>query len=156
MEYIEEFFDTFKLGNPVMLHWYYDGYYEDFSWESNEVSIPPILLEEYGSVEKLNNRIQELKQRDDSNYKREIDAVDTEYGKISGAYIKYPSLTNKMLLELICLYSQWCVLGKYNSIAELKESILKGFVKLYKSHDYTESMGYYKIIQDIFNEEEDE
>ena len=48
MEYIEEFFDTFKLGNPVMLHWYYDGYYEDFSWESNEVSIPPILLEEYG------------------------------------------------------------------------------------------------------------
>ena len=43
----EEFFKAFNLGKPVMRKWYYDGYYEDFSWESEEVAVPTTLLKEY-------------------------------------------------------------------------------------------------------------
>ena len=99
----EEFFKAFNLGKPVMRKWYYDGYYEDFSWESDEVVVPTILLKEYdNSVEKLNDRIQDLK-IDDTKYKREIDAVETEFGKVSEAYMKYPLITDRNILQLICI-----------------------------------------------------
>lgn len=32
----QEFFKVFGIGKPVIKKWYYEGYYEDFSWQSEE------------------------------------------------------------------------------------------------------------------------
>ena len=100
----EEFFKAFEIGIPVMLKWCYDGYYEDFSWQSSEEDCTELLKYFGNSVEKLNDRIQELKKdREANKYDISTDSVSTEFGRVSGAYVRYPKITAEILLELICI-----------------------------------------------------
>ena len=153
----EEFFKAFNIGKPVMRKWYYDGYYEDFSWEYEDVIIPSALLEEYdNSVEKLNDRIQELKM-DDTKYKREIDAVDTEYGKVSCAYMKYPRITDRNILQLMCILNDVTFATFYGcTVEELSNNILKECIDSITKVNWRNRNicvdDYIKQVQDVFKE----
>lgn len=157
MSITEEFFKAFNIGKPVMRKWYYDGYYEDFSWEYDDVIIPSSLLEEYdNSVEKLNNRIQELK-HDDTKYKREIDAVDTEYGKVSCAYMKYPSITDRNILQLMCILNDVTFPSIDGcTVTELSNNILKECIDSITKVNWRNRNicvdDYIKQVQDVFKE----
>ena len=130
----EQFFKAFGIGKPVIKKWYYDGYYEDFSWQSEEVDCTELLKYFDNSIDKLNKRIQELKKDKEKNkYDVSTDSVSTEFGRMSGAYIDYPKITDRILLELYVLlykegiygYSDWG--GCYpvgDTVDEIKQSIL--------------------------------
>ena len=53
------------------------------------------------SVDKLNDRIQQMKKEENTKYDRYTDSVDTEFGRIEKAYINYPPFTAEKQIELI-------------------------------------------------------
>ena len=134
----QEFFKSFDMGKPVIKKWYYEGYYEDFSWQYSEEDCTKLLKYFNNSVDKLNDRIQQMKKEKNTKFDRYTDSVDTECGRLSGAYIIYPKITDHKLLEIICIlnkeavygYSDWG--GKFiigETVEELKESILTNCIR---------------------------
>ena len=101
MNEVEKMYKLANIAKPVIKKWYYDGYYEDFSWESSEEDCTKLLKYFDNSVDKLNDRIQQMKKEENTNYDRYTDSVDTEFGRIEKAYIDYPPFTAEKQLELI-------------------------------------------------------
>ena len=130
----KKFFDTYNLQKPMIKRWSYEGYYEDFSWESSYEDCSKFLKLEGISLEQLNDRIQtkkeEEKQLKDGSYNRETDSVRTlEFGRVSGAYYDYPSITDKSLLKLICvLHNNPVITLVSRDIKTLKEEVLNIFI----------------------------
>lgn len=165
----EKFFRVVGLAEPVVKKWYYEGYYEDFSWNFRYENCSKILEKNNFTLEEYNNKIQKAKEKAkklDKKNKSEIyhyltDSVDTPTGRISRACWMYPFITNKILLELICLLSskvyQVIKLSVYN-VDELKEFILQEFIDVLNSK-YTKETKKKKIVQrirSIFEKEERE
>ena len=105
-----------QVSKPVIKKWYYDGYYEDFSWQSSEEDCTKLLKYFDNSVDKLNDRIQQMKKEENTKYDRYTDSVDTEFGRIEKAYINYPPFTAKKQLELI----KWLMRKKQTIQIELR------------------------------------
>ena len=102
----EKFFRVTGLAEPVVKKWYYEGYYEDFSWNLRYENCSKILEKNNFTLEEYNNKIQKAKEKAkklDKKNKSEIyhyltDSVDTPTGRISRACWMYPFITNKILL----------------------------------------------------------
>ena len=103
MNEVEKMYKLANVAKPVIKKWYYDGYYEDFSWQSSEEDCKKLLKYFDNSIDKLNDRIQQMKKEENTKYDRYTDSVDTEFGRIEKAYIDYPPFTAKKQLELIKL-----------------------------------------------------
>ena len=101
MNEIEKRYKLANVAKPVIKKWYYDGYYEDFSWQSSEEDCTELLKYFDNSIDKLNDRIQQMKKEENTKYDRYTDSVDTEFGRIEKAYIKYPQFTAEKQIELI-------------------------------------------------------
>ena len=72
----------------------------------------------------------------------------------------YPEITDHILLELICILSDWrAYLGssypiKANNILNLKQDILKDFLELFKWYEFKKcEKGIKKQIQELFKGE---
>ena len=61
MNEIEKMYKLANVAKPVIKKWYYDGYYEDFSWKSSEEDCTKLLKYFDNSIDKLNDRIQQMK-----------------------------------------------------------------------------------------------
>lgn len=101
MNEIEKMYKLANIAKPVIKKWYYDGYYEDFSWKSSEEDCTKLLKYFDNSIDKLNDRIQQMKKEENTKYDRYTDSVYTEFGRIEKAYIKYPPFTAKKQIEII-------------------------------------------------------
>lgn len=101
MNEVEKMYKLANVAKPVIKKWYYDGYYEDFSWESSEEDCTKLLKYFDNSIDKLNDRIQQMKKEENTKYDRYTDSVDTEFGRIEKAYINYPPFTAEKQIELI-------------------------------------------------------
>lgn len=101
MNEVEKMYKLANIAKPVIKKWYYDGYYEDFSWQSSEEDCTKLLKHFDNSVDKLNDRIQQMKKEENTKYDRYTDSVDTEFGRIEKAYINYPPLTAEKQLNII-------------------------------------------------------
>ena len=101
MKEIEKMYRLANAAKPVIKKWYYDGYYEDFSWQSSEEDCTELLKYFDNSIDKLNDRIQQMKKEENTKYDRSTDSVDTEFGRIEKAYIVYPSFTAEKQLNLM-------------------------------------------------------
>jgi succinate dehydrogenase flavin-adding protein (antitoxin of CptAB toxin-antitoxin module) len=101
MNEVEKMYENAGVAKPVIKKWHYDGYYEDFSWESLEEDCTKLLKYFDNSIDKLNDRIQQMKKEENTNYDRYTDSVDTEFGRVEKAYIDYPPFTAEKQLELI-------------------------------------------------------
>lgn len=101
MNEVEKMYKLTKIAKPVIKKWYYDGYYEDFSWQSSEEDCTKLLKHFDNSIDKLNDRIQQMKKEENANYDRYTDSVMTEFGRVEKAYIDYPPFTAEKQLELI-------------------------------------------------------
>ena len=109
MNEVEKMYRLAKVAKPVIKKWYYDGYYEDFSWQSSEEDCTELLKYFDNSIDKLNDRIQQMKKEENAKYDRYTDSVDTEFGRIEKAYIDYPPFTAEKQLELIKLFAKRAV-----------------------------------------------
>lgn len=103
MNEIEKMYKLVNVAKPVIKKWYYDGYYEDFSWQSSEEDCTKLLKYFDNSIDKLNDRIQQMKKEENTKYDKYTDSVDTEFGRIEKAYIDYPPFTAKKQIELVKL-----------------------------------------------------
>ena len=101
MSEIEKMYKLANVAKPVIKKWHYDGYYEDFSWESSEEDCTELLKYFDNSIDKLNDRIQQMKKEKNTKYDRYTDSVDTEFGRIEKAYIDCPPFTAEKQIELI-------------------------------------------------------
>lgn len=101
MTEIEKLYELAGVAKPVIKKWYYDGYYEDFSWESSEEDCTKLLKHFDNSIDKLNDRIQQMKKEENAEYDRYTDSVMTEFGRVEKAYIDYPPFTAEKQIELI-------------------------------------------------------
>lgn len=101
MSEIEKMYKLANIAKPVIKKWYYDGYYEDFSWKSSKEDCTELLKYFDNSIDKLNDRIQQMKKEENTKYDRYTDSVNTEFGRIEKAYIDYPPFTIKKQIELI-------------------------------------------------------
>lgn len=102
MSEIEKMYKLANVAKPVIKKWYYDGYYEDFSWQSSEEDCTELLKYFDNSIDKLNDRIQQMKKEENTKYDRYTDSVDTEFGRVEKAYIDYPPFTTEKQIELYC------------------------------------------------------
>ena len=134
MSEIEKMYKLANVAKPVIKKWYYDGYYEDFSWKSSEEDCTKLLKYFDNSIDKLNDRIQQMKKEENTKYDRYTDSVDTEFGRIEKAYIKYPPFTAEKQINLTQklwelkpnVYPNFDLLTKYSyseMIAELANHI---------------------------------
>ena len=114
MSEIEKMYKLAKVAKPVIKKWYYDGYYEDFSWQSSEEDCTKLLKYFDDSVDKLNDRIQQMKKEENTKYDRYTDSVDTEFGRIEKAYIDYPPFTAEKQIELIKWLSDFTDFGTFS------------------------------------------
>ena len=152
MELIEKFFDAFDLGTPVLVKWYYDGYYEDYYWKKCEEDCSKILEKHNISIEEFNRRIQSIKLKAKEEkleaYKGSLNAVNSTYGIISGAYMKYPNLTCEDLLKLLYLLNRIENLRfpKYKDFEKFKDRILKESIKFSNNKEFR------KLVIDIFKD----
>ena len=110
MTEVEKLYSLANIAKPVIKTWYYDGYYEDFSWQSSEEDCTKLLKHFDNSIDKLNDRIQQMKKEENANYDRYTDSVMTEFGRIEKAYIDYPPFTAEKQLELF----KWMLKNGYN------------------------------------------
>lgn len=56
MNEVEKMYKLANIAKPVIKKWYYDGYYEDFSWQSSEEDCTELLKYFDNSIDKLNDR----------------------------------------------------------------------------------------------------
>ena len=155
----EKFFRVIGLAEPVVKKWYYEGYYEDFSWNSHWEDCSGILKRENITLEEYNKRIQEAKKKakklDKKNkshiYDYFTDSVETNAGRIGRAEWHYPNISNKILLNLLCLLSSkvyQSIKLSVDNIDELKEFVLQEYIDELSSK-YIKSQRKKKIIQAI-------
>ena len=128
----KQFFDTFGIGKPKLKVWHYRGYYEDYSWDSELIDCAELLERNNWTIEELNECIQtskqEEKEKNSELYDYRFDSVETEFGKTTKAFVEYPQITDRILLELICiLRNSYYVSGE--NIKVLKERVLRGCIK---------------------------
>ena len=100
MNEIEKMYKLANIAKPVIKKWYYDGYYEDFSWKSSEEDCTKLLKYFDNSIDKLNDRIQQMKKEENTKYDRYTDSVYTEFGRIEKAYMDYPPFTAEKQINL--------------------------------------------------------
>jgi len=130
----KEFFDAYGLGKPVIKCWSYEGYYEDFSWEYRYEDCNKILKSEGVTLEQFNNRLQKMKEDEkqlkDGTYDIGTDSIRTaDLGRVSGAFMNYPSITDKKLLKLICvLHNNPVITLVSRDVKALKEEVLCIFI----------------------------
>ena len=130
----KEFFDSYDLGKPVVTLWSYEGYYEDFSWEYRYEDCSKILKSEGVTLEQFNDRIQKMKEDEkqlkDGTYDRGTDSIRTsDLGRVSGAFMNYPSITDNKLLKLICvLHNNPVITLVSRDVKALKEEVLHIFI----------------------------
>lgn len=98
----KEFFDKFGLGRPVVEAWYYDGYYEDFNWESELKPVAKWLKKNKMTIEELDAEIQKAK-KTDKTYDVSTDSVVYADLRVSSAFMDYPIIDSEGLINLICL-----------------------------------------------------
>ena len=155
----EKFFKVTGLAEPVVKKWYYEGYYEDFSWNFRYENCSKVLEKNNFTLEEYNKRIQDAKEEAkklDKKNKSEIyhyftDSVDTPTGRISRACWIYPNISNKILLNLLCLLSSkvyQSIKLSVDNIDELKEFVLQEYIDELSSK-YIKSQRKKKIIQAI-------
>lgn len=134
MNEIEKMYKLANIAKPVIKKWYYDGYYEDFSWKSSEEDCTKLLKYFDNSIDKLNDRIQQMKKEENTKYDRYTDSVYTEFGRIEKAYMDYPPFTAEKQINLTQklwelkpnVYPNFDLLTKYSygeMIAELANHI---------------------------------
>ena len=131
---IEKMYKLANVAKPVIKKWYYDGYYEDFSWQTSEEDCTELLKYFDNSVDKLNDRIQQMKKEENTKYDRYTDSVDTEFGRVEKAYIDYPPFTAEKQLELIKWLASY---GKYEPTRKLFLQCLDGewYIAVYEGMD---------------------
>ena len=100
MNEIEKMYKLANIAKPVIKKWYYDGYCEDFSWKSSEEDCTKLLKYFDNSIDKLNDRIQQMKKEENTKYDRYTDSVYTEFGRIEKAYMDYPPFTAEKQIEI--------------------------------------------------------
>ena len=133
---LNEFFEAFSLGIPVIDKWICDGYYEDYDWNKSEEDCSGYLKANKMTVEELNQKIQkEINRAIDkrsSSYNPRIGAVVTPLGMVSGAHIKYPDLFTEDILTLVYLLNKKgnLILPRYKNLKNFKNGILKKCMKL--------------------------
>lgn len=125
----KKFFETFNLGKPMMKLWSYEGYYEDFSWESRFESCSAILKRNNYTIEEFDNIIQKVKNEEKAKnsdlYKRNLDAVRTDVGLVEYACMMYPCISDHKLLELICAaHSSPVITFVSRNVKDLKQEVL--------------------------------
>ena len=155
----KEFFDTFNIGEPVIKKWYYDGYYEDFYWQDRLENCTKILEHYKLSIDEFNTKLQETKEKaktlKEDIYDSYTDSINTQWGRMSKAFMNYPEISNKMYLELICALNEntSCI---YNShkVKDLKEEILKKCIEELTYTDGTKNTNLYNSVKEVFKEKE--
>lgn len=125
----KKFFDIYKLSKPVMKVWSYEGYYEDFSWESRFEDCSDILKRNKYTIEEFNDIIQnakaEEKEKGSDLYDYRTSSVQTNAGRLEYACMMYPCITDKVLLELICIaHSNPVITFVSRNVKDLKEEVL--------------------------------
>ena len=152
MEKLEkEFFDAYGIGKPVIKKWSYEGYYEDYSWCSRLENCSKILERNNWTIEDLDKKIQEIKDEayekykkdeDDDTYDRYTDSVMTrDLGRISGAFMQYPRITDAMYLRLICLLHEKPVITLVQrNIKKLKAEVLHIFITWKEDEQFQRSV----------------
>ena len=130
----KQFFDTFWIGKPKLKVWRYSGYYEDYSWDSELIDCAELLERNNWTIEELDERIQtskqEEKEKNSELYDYRFDSVETEFGKTTKAFVEYPQITDRILLELILIYSQISNLPIcYDTVESFKEGVLECFIE---------------------------
>lgn len=138
----KRFFECFGIGEPVVRKWCYDGYYEDYYWNDYLENCEEILKSNNLTVEEFNKRIQDSKTKawklkEEDVYDRSTDSIKTQFGQISEAFMSYPKISDRKLLELLCVYNEFQnsyeLLFIPDSITELKDSLLRIMVDSVKN-----------------------
>ena len=125
----KKFFDTFKLGKPVVKLWSYEGYYEDYDWTSRFEDCSDILKRNKYTIEELNSIIQKVKAEEKEKgsdlYDYRISSVRTDIGMAEYACMMYPCITDKILLKLICIaHSNPVITFVSRNVEDLKQEVL--------------------------------
>lgn len=74
------------------------------------------------NVYKLQNK--RKKKKNSGLYDYRFDSVETEFGKTTKAFVDYPQITDRILLELIRLGLNYDFVIHSKSVEELKEKLL--------------------------------
>ena len=123
----EKFFKSFNLGIPVVKCVEWDNgpfaHYDD--WSFVERTFDELEFKN-ATVEKLNDLIEECKNNDPENVSHTGYHFST--GCYVKAYMKYPSITDRKLLELLLLVSDNLDMKDCRDIKELKERILRNLI----------------------------
>ena len=146
----KQFFQAYGLGKPKIQVWTYDGYYEDWSWKCHMVDCSQTLAVKNWTIEDLDNYIQEYKQeyKNTALYDITHDAIASEYGNVTRALMKYPSITNRILLELICIaHLSPVITFTSTNIKDLKEEVLMVL------SNWADNKRIKERIQELFKEE---
>lgn len=128
------FFDTFGIGKPKLKVWRYSGYYEDYSWDSELIDCAELLERNNWTIEELNERIQtskqEEKEKNSELYDYRFDSIETEFGKTTKAFVEYPKITDRILLELICIANREDVYIELvgTDVETMKNNLLENFI----------------------------
>ena len=137
----KQFFECFGIGEPVIRKWQYEGFYEDYYWNDYLENCEEILKSNNLTVEEFNKRIQNSKTKawklEEDVYDRFTDSIRTQFGQISEAFMSYPKISDRELLELLCVYNEFQnsyeLLFIPSSITELKNSLLRIMVDSVKN-----------------------
>ena len=126
----KKFFDTYKLSKPIMKVWSYEGYYEDYDWVSRFEDCSDILKRNKYTIEEFNEIIQkakaEEKEKGSDLYDYRISAVRTDVGMVEYACMMYPCITDKILLNLICIaHSSPVITFVSRNVNDLKQEVLE-------------------------------
>lgn len=130
----KQFFDTFGIGKPKLKVWRYSGYYEDYSWDSELIDCAELLERNNWTIEELDERIQtskqEEKEKNSELYDYRFDSVETEFGKTTKAFVEYPQITDRRLLELICIANHEDVYIELEGtdVETMKNNLLENFI----------------------------
>lgn len=128
------FFNTFGIGKPKLKVWRYSGYYEDYSWDSELIDCAELLERNNWTIEELNERIQtskqEEKEKNSELYDYRFDSIETEFGKTTKAFVEYPKITDRILLELICIANREDVYIELvgTDVETMKNNLLENFI----------------------------
>ena len=63
---------------------------------------------------------------------------------------RYPQISDRILLELICIYLDYRVLATQMSVKHLKQTVLQGLIELHEQ--YNHKIGYYEQVRTLFEE----
>lgn len=154
----KKFFDTFKLSKPVMKLWSYEGYYEDYDWVSRFEDCSALLKRNKYTIEEFNDIIQkakaEEKEKGSDLYDYRISSVRTDVGMVEYACMMYPCVTDKTLLELICIaHSNPVITFVSRNVKDLKQEVLEVLTNWSENKEIKK--GIKKVFKRLENSEND-